>query len=409
MPKPPQPQRTRPPFKRSFLDRRAVSVVRKLQEEGFETYLVGGCVRDLLLGSRPKDFDIATAAKPEKVRRLFRRSRMIGRRFRIVHVHHGREVFEVSTFRAAPPKQEKGNVKVIRNDNVYGNAFEDANRRDFTVNGLFLDPIAGEIVDWVGGMQDVEDRVLHSIGDPEVRFREDPVRILRLIKFMRRLGLSPGEAEVAAAERHAQDLSHAAPARLAEEVFRLLATGQAEGVLEDLLGLKVLRYVIPELREWLRRDDGNLESMRSRFAALDDLTAEGLDAEYDLHLAVLFGPRVEQEFDPHSRTLRVKEYPQVASAILGEFQQRARLPRTAVMRATNILLAQLRLDPPDFVSKASRKRWNTRALMSQPWFPLALSYLRLRLMADDRGLDLWHQWHARLKDFQAESSEEQQP
>ncbi len=142
-----EPIRTKPPFKRSYVDRRAISVVRRLQEEGFETYLVGGCVRDLLLGSRPKDFDIATSAKPETVRRLFRRSRMIGRRFRIVHVHHGREIFEVSTFRAEPPKQEGKDVKVIRSDNVYGSVQEDANRRDFRVNGLFLDPIAGEIVD----------------------------------------------------------------------------------------------------------------------------------------------------------------------------------------------------------------------------------------------------------------------
>lgn len=394
----PDPVVTKPPFKRSFLDRRAVSVVRKLQEEGFETYLVGGCVRDLLLGSRPKDFDIATSAPPEKVRRLFRRSRMIGRRFRIVHVHHGREIFEVSTFRAAPPKQQEGKVKVIRNDNVYGSAYEDANRRDFTVNGLFLDPIAGEIVDWVGGMQDVEDRVLHSIGDPEIRFREDPVRILRLIKFMRRLDLAPGEAEIAAAERHAQDLAHAAPARLAEEVFRLLSTGQAEGVFEDLQALKILRYVIPELRHWLRHSEANRKALQQRLAALDEMTANGLSADYDFHLAVLFGPVVEQEFDPKQRRGKLKEYPQIAAAVLGEFQQRARLPRVQVSCATNLLLAQLRLDPPDFVSSGNRKRWNAAALMNQQWFPLALSYLKLRLKADDRDLALWQDLHDRFEE-----------
>ena len=403
MAKQPQPVVTRPPFKRSFLDRRAVSVVRKLQEEGYETYLVGGCVRDLLLGSRPKDFDIATSAKPEKVRRLFRRSRMIGRRFRIVHVHHGREIFEVSTFRATPPKQEQQHVKVIRNDNVYGSAFEDAHRRDFTVNGLFLDPIAGEIVDWVGGMQDVENRVLHSIGDPEVRFREDPVRILRLIKFMRRLDLAPGEAEIIAAERHAQDLAHAAPARLAEEVFRLLATGQAEGVFEDLQALKILRYVIPELRDWLRQSQVHRKALQSRLGALDEMAANGLQADYDFHLAVLFGARVEQEFDPEQRRLKVKEYPQIVAALLGEFQQRARLPRVAVASASNILLAQLRMDPPDFVTRGSRKRWNSNALVAQPWFPLALSYLKLRLKAEGRDLQLWRDWQLRFQQFEARS------
>jgi poly(A) polymerase len=323
---------------------------------------------------------------------------MIGRRFRIVHVHHGREIFEVSTFRAAPPKQQEGKVKVIRNDNVYGSAYEDANRRDFTVNGLFLDPIAGEIVDWVGGMQDVEDRVLHSIGDPEIRFREDPVRILRLIKFMRRLDLAPGEAEIAAAERHAQDLAHAAPARLAEEVFRLLSTGQAEGVFEDLQALKILRYVIPELRHWLRHSEANRKALQQRLAALDEMTANGLSADYDFHLAVLFGPVVEQEFDPKQRRGKLKEYPQIAAAVLGEFQQRARLPRVQVSCATNLLLAQLRLDPPDFVSSGNRKRWNAAALMNQQWFPLALSYLKLRLKADDRDLALWQDWHDRFEE-----------
>lgn len=394
-----EPIRTKPPFQRSFVDRRAISVVRRLQEEGYESYLVGGCVRDLLLGSRPKDFDIATSAKPEVVRRLFRRSRMIGRRFRIVHVHHGREVFEVSTFRAEPPKQEGKDVKVIRSDNVYGTAAEDANRRDFRVNGLFLDPIAGEIVDWVGGMQDIEDRVLHSIGDPEVRFREDPVRILRLIKFMRRLDLAPGEAEIAAADSHAHDLSHAAPARLAEEVFRLLSTGQSEGVFEDLEALKIRRYVIPELVKWLRASDANRDALQDRLRALDEMTAHGLQADYDFHLAVLFGPCVEQEFDPATRRGKLKEYPSIAAAILGEFQQRARLPRVAVNCATNLLLAQLRLDPPDYVSASRRKGWNPKALMAQPWFPLALSYLKLRLKADGRSPQLWQDWHDRYQEF----------
>ena len=399
MSSPPEPTRTRPPFQRSYLNRQAVAVVRTLQEEGYETYLVGGCVRDLLLGTRPKDFDIATAAKPEKVRSLFRRSRMIGRRFQIVHVHHGREVFEVSTFRAAPPKQDGSHVKIIRNDNVYGSSFEDANRRDFTVNGLFLDPVAGEIVDWVGGMQDVQDRVLHSIGDPEIRFREDPVRILRLIKFMRRLDLAPGEAEIVAAERHAKDLTHAAPARLAEEIFRLLATGQAEGVFEDMQALKILRYVLPELRSWLRQSDDNREAFSKRLAALDEMTANGLCADYDFHLAVLFGVRAEQEFDPQQRRMKRKEYPQIAAAILSEFQQRARLPRTAVTCATNILLAQLRLDPPEYISASRRQSWNPEALMAQAWFPLALSYLKLRLKADGRSSELWDEWHQRYQVF----------
>lgn len=399
------PERCSLPFPRRYLDRRAVSIVRRLQEAGFEAYLVGGCVRDLLLGSRPKDFDIATAARPHQVRRLFRRSRLIGRRFKIVHVHMGRDFFEVATFRAAPEEQEDGTeeVEIIQRDNVYGTADEDAHRRDFTVNGLFLDPIAEEIVDWVGGLRDVEDEVLHTIGDPDVRFQEDPVRILRLIKFMRRLDLDPGEEEIKAAKRHVGRLADAAPARLAEEVFRLLATRQAEGVWEDVLALGLEPYLLPELQGWLAADPSHGEILRGRMRALDRLAAEGFETDYAFSLAVLFGPRAEQEFDPQKRTIRVNEFSQVASALLGEFQQRARLPRHAVSHASRILTAQLRLDPPAFLARKKRK-WNFQAMAEQDWFPLALEYLKLRLVAEDRDLGLYEDWRKKALSFEAEGS-----
>lgn len=400
------PERCSLPFPRRYLDRRAVSIVRRLQDAGFETYLVGGCVRDLLLGSRPKDFDIATAARPHQVRRLFRRSRLIGRRFKIVHVHMGRDFFEVATFRAAPEEQEDGTeeVEIIQRDNVYGSAEEDANRRDFTVNGLFLDPIAEEIVDWVGGLRDVDDRVLHTIGDPEVRFQEDPVRILRLIKFMRRLDLDPGEAEIVSAKRHAARLADAAPARLAEEVFRLLATRQAEGVWEDVVALELAPYLLPELLGWLRQDESHEELLRDRLRALDQLAAEGFETDYAFSLAVLFGPRAEQEFDPQHRTLRVNEFSQVAATLLGEFQQRARLPRFAVSHATRILAAQLRLDPPAFLARKKKRRWNFQAMAEQEWFPLALEYLKLRLIAEGRSLEVYENWRQKALSLEGEGS-----
>ena len=175
------------PFNPRRLDRRAVDIVKRLQWDGHEAYLVGGCVRDHVLGLRPKDYDIATSATPGQVRRLFRRSRIIGRRFKIVHVYAGREIYEVATFRKEPPRGKDEKAVPILDDNAFGTAKEDGLRRDFTVNGLFLDPVKKEIVDFVGGMEDLEARRLISIGPPDLRFREDPVRVLRLIKFMRRL------------------------------------------------------------------------------------------------------------------------------------------------------------------------------------------------------------------------------
>jgi poly(A) polymerase len=174
------------------IDQDAAKVVRRLVRGGYEAYLVGGCVRDLLLGRRPKDFDVCTSARPDDVRRLFRNSRVIGRRFRLVHVlFGGGKVIETATFRRAPEVDEDRGTEdlLIRNDNVFGEAHQDARRRDFTINALFYDLERGEVLDWVGGMPDIEKRAVHTIGKPVVRFLEDPVRILRAIKFSAKLDL----------------------------------------------------------------------------------------------------------------------------------------------------------------------------------------------------------------------------
>lgn len=404
MASPPKAERYGLPFPRRYLDRRAVTIVRQLQDAGFETYLVGGCVRDLLLGSRPKDFDIATSARPHQVRRIFRRSRIIGRRFKIVHVHMGREFYEVSTFRAAAEENQGEEVETIKRDNEYGPSWEDASRRDFTVNGLFLDPIAEEIVDWVNGMRDIEAGVLHTIGDPDIRFPEDPVRILRLIKFMRRLDLAPGDAEIRAAKKHAPRLAESAPARLAEEVFRLLATRQAAGVWEDVQALDLVPFLIPELQGWLHQDEANGKELAKRFEALDQMAADGFETDYAFSLAVLYGPWAEQEFDPAKRKIRVNEFSQVAAALTGEFQQRARLPRFAVTHANRILAAQLRLDPPEFLEARGKRRWNFKGMVGQEWFPMAMAYLKLRLIAADRDLGIYEDWHQKALSLERKDS-----
>ncbi|MEO2145096.1 MAG: hypothetical protein ABGY32_04270, partial [bacterium] len=151
------------------LDRDARRVVTRLQQHGFEAYFVGGCVRDLLVGRRPKDFDVATDATPHEIRRLFRNGRIIGRRFRLVHVHYGDNIIETSTFRCEPPEKKGDDDLLIIEDNEFGSAEEDAQRRDFTVNALFLNPSTYEIHDWVEGMDDLESRLLRTIGDPMVR------------------------------------------------------------------------------------------------------------------------------------------------------------------------------------------------------------------------------------------------
>jgi len=242
------------------IDPDAAKVVRRLVRHGYEAYLVGGCVRDLLVGKRPKDFDVVTNARPDDVRRLFRNSRIIGRRFRLVHVlFGGGKVIETATFRKAPPESNgrDGEDLLIRNDNVFGDAHEDAQRRDFTINALFYDLEHGEILDWVGGMPDIERRSVHTIGKPVVRFLEDPVRLLRAIKFSARLdfGIAPDVYDAIVCCRHA--LRRAAKPRLFEEVLRLMRGGAAHRSLWIAWETGVLDVLLPELSTYLadREDD----------------------------------------------------------------------------------------------------------------------------------------------------------
>ena len=256
----------------SRVDLDAQKVVRRLTRGGFQAYLVGGCVRDLMLGRRPKDFDVATSARPEDVRGLFRNSRIIGRRFRLVHVlFGGGKVIEVATFRRTPivdadPLEANGGAAaevdlMIRSDNAFGEADEDAVRRDFTINALFYDLERNQIIDWVGGMPDVEGRVVRTIGDPETRFREDPIRILRAIKFAARLdlGIDPQVYDAIVATRGT--LERASRPRLFEEILRLLRGGGAHRSIWLAWEVGVLDVLLPELATYLD-DEGDGSASR---------------------------------------------------------------------------------------------------------------------------------------------------
>jgi poly(A) polymerase len=268
----------------SLIDADAAKVVRRLERSGFEAYLVGGCVRDLLLSGRPKDFDVATSARPEDVRALFRNCRIIGRRFRLAHIlFGGGKVIEVATFRRSPQMEAAAEDEappsyddlLIRSDNVFGEAHEDALRRDFTINALFYDLDRRQVLDWCGGMEDVTQRTIHTIGNPIVRFREDPVRILRAIKFAARLdlGIDPEVYEAMAACR--DELAKAARPRIFEEILRLLRGGAAHRSMWLLWEMGMLAVLIPELAAFLDDSDatsGGAERFWRSMDAVDAMT-----------------------------------------------------------------------------------------------------------------------------------------
>lgn len=225
--------------------------IEQLQRAGFEAYLVGGGVRDLLLDADPKDFDVATSATPEQVKRVFRNSRIIGKRFRIVHVRFGREIVEVTTFRGShndarsSRDANQSDAGVLLRDNVYGDIESDALRRDFTINALYYNPINGEVLDFCGGLKDLKSRVIRIIGDPEDRYKEDPVRLLRAARFAGKLGFNIDPVTEKPIREHADYLSHIPSARLFEEVLKLFMSGQATATLNKLREYNLLKYLFP--------------------------------------------------------------------------------------------------------------------------------------------------------------------
>jgi poly(A) polymerase len=293
-------QRSEHPISRRNIDPDALRVLYRLREAGFDAYLVGGSVRDLLLGRRPKDFDIGTSAHPYQVRRLFRNCFVIGRRFRLAHVKFGQKVIEVATFRRqvpvadgppVPPSPDLGDESptpgqadlLIHHDNTFGTPEEDAFRRDFTINALFYDISTFSIIDYVGGLRDLGARVIRSIGDPDQRFREDPVRMMRAIAFAARLDFSVDPASLEAIGRHRAELARSAPARLLEEFFKILRAGAAEATFRALARVGLLEPASPDLQH------GAGEALWLSLAAIDRYRHRFEAAPPQLTNAILVG------------------------------------------------------------------------------------------------------------------------
>ena len=226
----------------------AIRVVRILQNAGYEAYIVGGAVRDLLLGIKPKDFDVATNATPEQVKRLFRRAFLIGRRFQIVHVLLGQDLIEVTTFRSASTKQAlKDETGRLLRDNHFGSQAEDASRRDFTINAMYYNPANQMLLDYHGGMGDLRKKTLRIIGDPEQRYREDPVRMLRIVRFAAKLGFSIDAATRAPIASLAPLINNVPSARLFDEMLKLLMSGHAMSCLKELRARGLHKGLLPLL------------------------------------------------------------------------------------------------------------------------------------------------------------------
>jgi tRNA nucleotidyltransferase/poly(A) polymerase len=272
---------------RKDIDADALKVLYRLKNHGFKGYLVGGGVRDLLLERKPKDFDIATDAHPQQVKKLFRNCFVVGRRFRLCHVRFGRKVVEVSTFRRQAPAEEGDTL--IRRDNTFGSPEEDAFRRDFTVNALFYDIATFSVIDYVSGLEDLTNRLIRTIGDPEVRFREDPVRMLRAVALAARLGFTIHRDTLEAVRFLRGEIVKSSPARILDELYKILRQGASRQTFQLLHEVGLLAYLLPEADQAIAEQG---ERLLGSLARLDDYRNAGLAAPDELTNSLLMGTLV---------------------------------------------------------------------------------------------------------------------
>ena len=368
---------------RKQMSQNALRVLYRLREAGFGGYLVGGAVRDLLVGGAPKDYDVATDATPEQVKSLFRNCRLIGRRFRLAHVVYGREIIEVATFRAnsddgSGDREQHEGGRLLR-DNVYGTIEDDAIRRDFTANALYYAIEDFSVRDYVGGYDDVQARLLRLIGDPEARYREDPVRMLRAARLAAKLGFTIEAATAEPIARLAPLLSEAAPARLFEETLKLFLSGHAVASFELLEAHGLLPALLPETAQALASNkSGALRRMLVQGLRNTDTRVANDESVSPAFLyAVLLWPA-------YCRALALLQAQGVHAA---EAQRRAadrvtlhQVGRTALPRRFSLPMQEIWLLQPRF---SLRQRKRVFRLLSHPRFRAAFDFLELRLVASE--------------------------
>ncbi len=388
---------------RSRISEAALRVLYRLKNAGFRALLVGGGVRDLLLEGNPKDFDIATDALPEQVRELFRNCRLIGRRFRLAHVHFGREVIEVATFRAQAAEEdddadhEVENGRIVR-DNVYGTLDDDVWRRDFTINALYYDIADFSIIDYVGGMADVKARNLRLIGDPEQRYREDPVRLLRAIRFAAKLGFNIDPATAAPIRELGHLLAYIPGARLYDEFLKLLLSGNAAVTFPKLIEYELLEHLFPQTCVELENNpEGTCQAMlQAVLANTDARLAEGKPVNPAfLVAALLWHPVRDATEDNLAKGLEpIEAQHQAADAVISQAVGHVAIPRRITQVTREIWGMQPRLE--------RRSGGRAARLMSQPRFRAGYDFLLLRAESGESLGDL-PQWWTKLQEVDDEA------
>jgi len=388
--------RSEHPISRRDIDKNALKFLYRLNHAGYLAYMVGGSVRDLMVGRKPKDFDVGTNAKPNEIRRLFSNSRIIGRRFRLVHVFfHDGSTVEVSTFRRDPdPDEQRGEPGelLITSDNTYGTPRQDAFRRDFTVNALFYNVGDYSVIDHVGGIEDLERKLIRAIGDPAVRFREDPVRMLRACEFAGRLGFGIESKTQEAIHSHTRELEKASPARMTEEIIQLLKCGRAGAAMQWMLELELLQVLLPEAYAMLSAGARGLGDFGQILPVIDRMVAEERPLSDTGLLAALLLPKVMlRRLDVESSAGRPMKRSEIETLIQEEiapFFARLTLSNIRSQQVYHALLGFQRLCEP---SNSAHERVK---LSRKPYFDDALLLFEILVRATGEGQETLEAWQA---------------
>lgn len=378
---------------RKLISAGAVKVLYRLKNAGYKGYMCGGAVRDLMLGGQPKDFDVCTDAEPGDLRRLFRNARIIGRRFRLAHVIFQDGVVEVSTFRRTPdPEEQKGEDGdlLITSDNAFGTPEEDAFRRDFTINALFYNIADFSVIDYVGGTEDLEAGLIRVIGDPDLRFREDPVRMLRACEFAGRLGFTIEASTQEAIQRHCEDLRRAAPPRLTEELMQLLKSGYAGASMQWMLELGLLDVLLPELVAMIAAAERGAGNFSGILPTLDAMATDESEVPDQVLLAAMLLPRILLErFEIERRNGRwmpVPAYLEIVREAMTSFLERFSIANFKRTLVTHVLEGFHRLCS-DGWTQAQRVRF-----ASKSYFDDALLLFEIVVRATGDGHQVLKQW-----------------
>jgi poly(A) polymerase len=378
---------------RSGISENALKVLYRLHKSGYKAFLVGGGVRDLLLGLHPKDFDIATDAHPEEIRRLFRNSRLIGRRFRLAHVRFGRDLIEVATFRAGgnssdEAQQQSDSGRILR-DNVYGSIEEDIWRRDFTVNALYYNIADYTVWDYTGGIEDLRERTLRLIDDPWVRYREDPVRMLRAARFAAKLRFSIAPETAAPIRDLGSLLADVPAARLFDETLKLFLSGNAIGSYEQLVEYGLLQYLFPSAAMLLRGEDAEQvdDFIRKGLANTDQRIREDKSVTPMFLYAVLLWPGVRRLAEKLAADQSMRPYEAMQEAMARVvFEQTARtsLPKRYSVPMKEILALQRRF--------SNRRGVRAARLLEHKRFRAAYDFLVLRSQCGEVDPEIAEWW-----------------